>query len=1045
MMLFANRKGILVFDGVEWITLKIPVIPYAMQKNPYDQKIYVGGENKFGVAEKDESGSYRFFLLSSDSSYAGMITKIVFDGVIAWFYSDQTITRFNIQKNKIDLRLVSGPGHPFAGMFVTKGNTFINVFNKGLHKLKNDSLLPEVSGYLTRDTEILFSLPCNSNLVLLGLGNNTLRLFDGSKYYDYLIKDEGYLKENILSEGIALSDTAYAFSTLEGGAIVVEKSSRKILFTINNQSELPDDEVFALGSDNTGGLWLSHQYGLTRADLKLPVSNYSIFPGLKGNLSSVIKHRNELYVASSEGVFYLSEVRNYDEKEIIVQSIPEPTVAEEHVQQGTDQNDSNTRKNIFSRIFGRKTDQQKVVPSGEPSPVKPKVTYSRRKISKLKSIDYAYRKVQGLNDKCRQLVSTPEGILAATNRGLYLIDQHKADIIMPDRYINNISWSGYEGRYYAGTSGGYITIGLKNGKWMAVVPDTEFIDPVYSVFPIRDKTLWFGSDNSAIRSEVQNEAGKRVYNTYTVRRDFPERYTLDLINDTVFLFSENGIYFHESDADSFYPYHRGLFNSKEEPDYYFPLSNHRLVKLNDKWIEFGSSAVVNETELALLKVFDDIVSVYVEKDQLWVIEGNNRLYAINRKGSSAIDPMTNIVIKSISNQRGISFNIGDVKLDRGDNVLIFNIVAPGYVKQNSTRYQYFVERYMETWSPWSLRTNYIETVTKPGNYLLQVRAMDIFGNVGEPESVSFTISAPFTRTPLFYVLAGLLFLLMVILAVRLNQKQLYRKNRLLEEKVRERTSEIEARKKEITSSIEYAGRIQRAILPVEDHFGKLFSDHFILYKPRDIVSGDFYWIGENDKAIYFTVADCTGHGVPGAFMSTMGISALNEIVANNRNLQANKVLNLLRKKIVNALHQTGVIGETADGMDIAFCTLNKDRTKLQFSGAFNPLVIFQGGEFREYKGDRMPIGIHYGKEISFTNHLIDVNQGDTIFLFSDGYASQFGGPDGSKYKKSNFKKLLSEIYFKPMVEQRNILSLELDKWKGSLTQVDDVTILGLRI
>jgi serine phosphatase RsbU (regulator of sigma subunit) len=291
----------------------------------------------------------------------------------------------------------------------------------------------------------------------------------------------------------------------------------------------------------------------------------------------------------------------------------------------------------------------------------------------------------------------------------------------------------------------------------------------------------------------------------------------------------------------------------------------------------------------------------------------------------------------------------------------------------------------------------------------------------------------------------LLSLVLIIFIIHINEKQLNKKNKLLEEKVRERTSEIEAKKMEITASIEYAGRIQKAILPVEDHFRESFADYFILYKPRDIVSGDFYWIGENEKSIFFTVVDCTGHGVPGAFMSTMGISTLHEIIANNRSLQANKVLKLLRNKIVKTLHQTGKTGEMADGMDIAFCILNKDRKTMQFSGAFNSLVIVQGEEFREYKGDRMPIGIHYGKESAFTNYNIDVNPGDTIFLFSDGFASQFGGPDGTKYKKSNFKDLLSKICQKPMNEQRNILEMELEKWKGTQDQVDDVTILGVRI
>lgn len=236
-----------------------------------------------------------------------------------------------------------------------------------------------------------------------------------------------------------------------------------------------------------------------------------------------------------------------------------------------------------------------------------------------------------------------------------------------------------------------------------------------------------------------------------------------------------------------------------------------------------------------------------------------------------------------------------------------------------------------------------------------------------------------------------------------------------------------------------------AMLPEKEHFGKFFSDYFIIFKPRDIVSGDFFWIGEDEKHIFFTVADCTGHGVPGAFMSTLGISMLNEIITNKSDLKANTVLSLLRDKIKTSLHQTGKEGEAADGMDIAFCVLNKNRKTLEFSGAYNPLFIFQEGEFREYKADRMPIGIYYGENDTFTNYRIKVKKGDTLYIFSDGLVDQFGGPEGVKYKISKLKKLLSDINYKPMEEQRNIIETEFEKWRGSAEQVDDITMIGIRI
>jgi serine phosphatase RsbU (regulator of sigma subunit) len=235
------------------------------------------------------------------------------------------------------------------------------------------------------------------------------------------------------------------------------------------------------------------------------------------------------------------------------------------------------------------------------------------------------------------------------------------------------------------------------------------------------------------------------------------------------------------------------------------------------------------------------------------------------------------------------------------------------------------------------------------------------------------------------------------------------------------------------------------MLPENDHFKNSFSDYFIIFSPRDIVSGDFYWIGEDEKHIFFTVADCTGHGVPGAFMSTLGISTLDEIITNNTGLKANTVLNLLREKIKTSLHQTGKQGEATDGMDVAFCILHKNRKTLEFSGAYNPLFLFRSGQFMEYRADRMPIGIYYGEKESFTNYEINVQKGDTIYIFSDGFADQFGGPKRSKYMKYNLKKLLSEINTKPMAVQRRILENEFENWKGSSNQIDDVTILGVRI
>ncbi len=257
--------------------------------------------------------------------------------------------------------------------------------------------------------------------------------------------------------------------------------------------------------------------------------------------------------------------------------------------------------------------------------------------------------------------------------------------------------------------------------------------------------------------------------------------------------------------------------------------------------------------------------------------------------------------------------------------------------------------------------------------------------------------------------------------------------------------EIEEKNAAITDSIIYAEKIQSAVLPPPDFMKDSFDDYFILLKPRDIVSGDFYWGMKKDGISIITAADCTGHGVPGAFMSMLGMAFLNEIVNNTDNLSTNIILNELRKNVKSALRQTGQEGETKDGMDIAICTVDYRSNTLQFSGAFNPLFYVKDKELLLVKGDRMPIGIHQTKEAPFTRHVIDINKGDTFYIFSDGYVDQFGGPEGKKIKLKRFQEIILENYKKPMEEQKQILDKIFIDWQGDQEQIDDVLVIGVRI
>jgi len=298
--------------------------------------------------------------------------------------------------------------------------------------------------------------------------------------------------------------------------------------------------------------------------------------------------------------------------------------------------------------------------------------------------------------------------------------------------------------------------------------------------------------------------------------------------------------------------------------------------------------------------------------------------------------------------------------------------------------------------------------------------------------------------------------------------QLQEKNKLmdeinvrLEQQVKERTAEIEAQKEELTEknheimdSIRYASRIQYAILPPDDLVQKTLPDSFVLFKPRDIVSGDFYFVSPvttstnpPEKLALFAAVDCTGHGVPGAFMSIVGNNFLQEALTRPEVNSTGESLDFLNAGVIRTLRQNiEQEDKVRDGMDLALCAINYERMKLYFSGAKNPIYYIRDGEVNEIKGDKRPIGELYEDEVlNYTTHAVDLKKGDVIYVFTDGYADQFGGEKEKKFTYKRFRDLLISIHQLPMSEQKEILWREFLSWKGDLEQIDDVCIIGVRV
>ena len=322
------------------------------------------------------------------------------------------------------------------------------------------------------------------------------------------------------------------------------------------------------------------------------------------------------------------------------------------------------------------------------------------------------------------------------------------------------------------------------------------------------------------------------------------------------------------------------------------------------------------------------------------------------------------------------------------------------------------------------------------------------------EKEQFEAKEKARKTQIIYLIAVLILFGFILALVYIQFRAKKRANLQLKEQnneIEQQKAEIEKQQKRITDSIQYAQRIQKAVMPPEDLLESNFSDHFIFYRPKDIVSGDFYWTTRKDDLLILAVADSTGHGVPGAFMSMLGVAYLNEIVNKisiNKHistLNADDILNQLREMIITSLHQTGDINEPKDGMDIALCIIDFENKKLQYAGANNPLYFIRDGKITQYKGDKMPISYHQKRDVPFSRHSLNWKQGDMIFLFTDGFIDQFGGGKGMKFMSKQFQELLLRICKQPMTDQLNLLDKAFNEWKGDRTQLDDVLVLGVKL
>jgi serine phosphatase RsbU (regulator of sigma subunit) len=326
----------------------------------------------------------------------------------------------------------------------------------------------------------------------------------------------------------------------------------------------------------------------------------------------------------------------------------------------------------------------------------------------------------------------------------------------------------------------------------------------------------------------------------------------------------------------------------------------------------------------------------------------------------------------------------------------------------------------------------------------------IIGGMLTPDGISdgSVINSP--DTPYRFILYSALVIAFVYLLVMSQTRRLIKTSKLLKEKeqdlnlIAKQKIELEIRDKNITDSLNYAHRIQSALLPSEVYFRKHIEDSFIFFKPKDIVSGDFYWFGEKGDKFFIVAADCTGHGVPGALMSMIGMEIIEKTINEDNIETPSQILAVLDKGLEKTFSREKNIGTIIrDGMDIGLCVIDKKRKKLEYAGAFFPLYLVRNNSLIEIKGDKITIGMNpEGK--SYTDHELDLMNNDILYIFSDGYVDQFGGSENKKFMYRRFRYLLLTIHRFPVNDQKSILEENINTWMGKNVQIDDIMVIGFR-
>lgn len=993
IMYFANVGGVLEFDGESWRTIKVPTQQTFAVEKSHSGKIYVGAADNFGVLMATKKGELIYKSLSAElkNEKIPTIRKILQDGNWIYFIPDEQITAnflfaYNEHENRT-YKIVTPFPMIFAGM---AGVTPVfQVSTNALYKLSKRDLVQVGTDVDWKDVAIKETFTLNNKMYVF----NGKTLFIVPPTFGKPVPD---LRISVPSQSHSFQTYQNLFVYAATKGINVCDSTGKLIYPLNKQGSLVDNNVSQIYIDNDHNLWAATENGISVIDFSNTLTTFTFTDGLDGSVEYITKHKSNVFVESRSGVHKLknnvpaTEVNAFERYSSITNN---PYGLTNFILNG----DTSLYIADFEGILKFNGNDFDRIYSCSP--------WNIHQYNKYKDVLLIPDYTKGI-------------ILLVYKGGKYTpysipeLENKSGRQLFEDE--NGVLWLSEE------SNGIYrITVDRKsNGEFVFQVKffDQKLGLPEGFSFAFNfDKTTYFGTEKGFFRFD-----GQKFLKSSFITLDFAKQYTVHRAKTD----PQGNLWVCAYDVENIKKYYFGYLTKK----------GNTLVNTNQPF----------------LKISDEKIDcIFHENENVTWLGGPEGLFRYNKLNAENLKRNYSLLLRKFSLGTDSLIYNGFGKYDESSFVFpfaqqhfYFEFTGTHYKTENGIRYAYFLEGLDKDWSP-ATPANFVEfSNLYEGKYILHVKSVDDFGNASKEFTLNFSISPPFYRTTIAYFGYGIIFILIIIGAVRISSNGLKKIIAQRTKQIEEQKHILEEKNKEIIDSISYAKRLQQAILPDNKTIGEVLPNSFVLYKPKDIIAGDFFWLERIGNKVLFAVCDCTGHGVPGAMVSVVGANSLNRCVKEFNLTQPAQILDRLTNLVEETFSHSD--NEVKDGMDVSLCALNLETLEMDWAGANNPLWILRNGDLIEYKADKQPIGKFENRK-PFTNHTLKIQKNDTIFLFSDGYADQFGGERGKKFKYSNLKELLLKYADASMDEQCKMFEDAFEVWRGDIEQTDDVCLWSVKI